>query len=47
MVDTLHRRFILFSGSAMLVGFKIGDQVFDDLVLELVVGVCSSYGKSV
>ena len=47
MVDTLCPRFLLCSHSALLVGFKISNQVFDYHRLDLVAGGGSPYGRRV
>ena len=47
MVDTFYKRFIFFADSDMLVCFKLGEQVFDDLAVYLVVGLGIPYVQSV
>ena len=47
MVDTFYQWFLLFSVSTLLVGFKLGEKVFNYPGVEAVVGVGSPYGRSV
>ena len=47
LVDNLYHKFLFFSDSAMLVGLKLGQQVFDDHGVDLVVGGGIPYGLSV
>ena len=47
LVDTFYQRFIFLADSAMLVGFKIGEQVFDENGVDLVFGGGSPYFRSV
>ena len=44
LVDTFYHRFLFFADYAMLTGFKLGKQVFDDPGADLVVGGVISYG---
>ena len=44
---SFYQRFIFFSNSAMLVGFKLGEQVFDDPGVDLMVGGGSPFNWSV
>ena len=47
MVDCFYWRFLLFAGSDVLVGFKFGEQFFDDPGVEPVYGVVGPYICSV
>ena len=47
LVDTFYQSFLFFSGSSILMGFKLGEQVFDDPGVDLIVGGGSPYGRSV
>ena len=47
LVDTFYHQFLLFADSAMLMGFKLSEQIFEDPGLEPVVGVGIPYGRSV
>ena len=47
LLITFYQRFLLFADYAMLVGLKFGDQVFDNLIVDPVVGLGKPYGQSV
>ena len=47
LVDTFYQRFIFLADSAMLVGFKIGEQVFDENGVDLVFGGGRYCGRNV
>ena len=47
LVDCFYQRFLNFSDSDMMVGFKLSEQVFDDPGVYPVSGGGNPYGKSV
>ena len=47
MVDTFYQQFLFFADSAMMVGFRLGEQFFDDPGVEPVYGVVGPYICSV
>ena len=47
MVDSFQQRFLFISYSGILVGFKLGEQVFDDPAVDLVFGVGNPYGQMI
>ena len=47
MVDTFYQRFLLFADYYIIVGFKLGEQVFDDTGVDPVDGGGNAYGQSV
>ena len=47
MFDTFYQRFLLFADYYIIVGFKLGEQVFDDTGVDPVDGGGNTYGRSV
>ena len=47
LVDNLYHKFLFFADSSIMVVFILGEQVFDDPGVYLVVGGGSPYGQSV
>ena len=47
LVDTFYQRLPLFADSAMLAGFKLGEQIFDDPGVDPIVGGGRYYSQSV
>ena len=47
LVDCFYQSFMFFADSSMMVGFKLGEQVFADPGVEPVAGGGGTYGQSV
>ena len=47
LVGTLYQQSLFFADSALLMGFKLGEQVFDDTGVDPVVGRGGPYGQIV